>query len=217
MSLDRRITLKWMLAAAAGAPSLQLSFAAQNADGGGPVARDVAAAQAGYGTDPNLNAEWQPGGPWPLTLTAAGLLTTRTLCDVIIPADDFSPAASAVGVAEFIDEWISAPYPQQRADRELLLPGLAWIDTEAQSRFGKAFHAASDAQRAEIADDICSAARAAPQFATAARFFARFRDLAAGGFYTTPVGMKDIGYVGNVALTQFGGPPADVLKKAGLL
>ena len=208
--MDRRTTIKWMFAAAASVPSLQLSFA-------GEPARDVAADQRGYGTDPNLTKEWKAGGPWPLTLTEGSRLTTQALCDLIIPADDHSPAASAVGVVDFIDEWISAPYPQQRGDREIVLPGLLWIEAESQKRFGKAFAAATDAQRAVIADDICSVSKARPAFATSAKFFAKFRDLTAGGFYTTPVGMKDIGYRGNTPLTRFDGPPIEALKKAGLV
>lgn len=211
MSMDRRTTIKWMLAAAATVPSLQaLAYTPR------PLALDVKADQAGYGTDPDLTKEWRPGGPWPLTLGVEARLTTMALCDLIIPADDHSPAASAVGVVDFIDEWISAPYPQQRADREIILPGLIWIEAEAQSRFGKAFPAITDAQRAAIANDICSAGKASASFVTAAKFFAKFRDLTAGGFYTTPVGMKDIGYVGNVPLEKFDGPPAVVLKKLGL-
>ena len=211
MSLDRRTTIKWMFAAAATVPSLQ-----SLADPAQPQARDVPATQAGYGTDPDLIKEWRAGGPWPLTLGAAARLTTTALCDLIIPADDVSPAASSVGVVDFIDEWISAPYPQQRADREIILPGLLWVDTEAQSRFGQPFAKITDAQRAAIADAICSPAKAAANAATAAKFFARFRDLAAGGFYTTPVGMKDIGYVGNVPLERFDGPPPELLRKLGL-
>ena len=117
---------------------------------------------------------------------------------------------------EFIDEWISAPYPQQRGDREIVLPGLAWLESESQKRFGKGFSAITEAQRAQVADDICSAAKARPEFAAAVKFFARFRDLAAGGFYTTPVGMKDIGYRGNTPMATFDGPPIEALKKAGL-
>jgi hypothetical protein len=160
--------------------------------------------------------EWKPGGPWPLTLADEAKLTTAALCDLIIPADEHSPAASAVGVVDFIDEWISAPYPQQRADREVLLPGLVWIDTEAMRRFRKKFADLDTAQKSAIADDICSAAKAKPEFAGPSKFFARFRDLTAGGFYTTPVGMKDIGYTGNVPLERFDGPPLEALKKAGL-
>ena len=211
--MDRRTTLKWMLAAAATAPSLQVSFGAE----AGALAREVAAGQKGYGTDPQLVKEWTAGGPWPLTLTESGRQTVAALCDLILPADDHSPAASAVGVVDFIDEWISAPYPQQRGDREIVLAGLAWIDEEAHRRFGKAFAAINDTQRSRIADDICSTAKAKPVFANAAKFFAKFRDLTAGGFYTTPVGMKDIGYVGNVPLERFDGPPLEALKKAGLV
>jgi hypothetical protein len=210
--MDRRTTIKWMFAAAATVPSLRVSFAAD----AGAVARDVAGDQKGYGTDPDLMRDWKPGGPWPLTLTESGRQTTQALADLIIPADGHSPAASAVGVVDFIDEWISAPYPQQRGDREVVVPGLAWIEAESQRRFGKGFAAISDGQRAAIADDICSGAKAKPEFATAARFFAKFRDLTAGGFYTTPVGMKDIGYTGNTPLAKFDGPPLEALKKAGL-
>ena len=63
---------------------------------------------------------------------------------------------------------------------------------------------------------MASPAKAAPNAATAAKFFAKFRDLTAGGFYTTPVGMKDIGYTGNTPLAKFDGPPLAALKKAGL-
>jgi hypothetical protein len=208
--MDRRTTIKWMLAAAASVPSLRLSFA------GDAAARDVAANQAGYGTDPDLQAEWKAGGPWPLTLTGAARETAKALCDLIIPADDVSPAASSVGVVDFIDEWISAPSPQQRGDRPIVLNGLLWIEAESQKRFQKPFAALGDAQRAQIADDICSPAKAKLEFAEAAKFFSKFRDLTAGGFYTTPVGMKDIGYTGNVPLAKFEGPPLAALKKAGL-
>ena len=209
--MDRRTTIKWVFAAAATAPTLQVFGYTPE-----PFARDVAGGQTGYGTDPELLKEWRPGGPWPLTLSVAGRLTTTALCDLVIPADDHSPAASSVGVVDFIDEWISAPYPQQRGDREIVVPGLIWIEAEAQKRFSQAFAALNDAQKNAIADDICSADKAASQFKTAAKFFAKFRDLTAGGFYTTPVGWKDLGYVGNVSLTEYPGPPLAALKKAGL-
>ncbi len=211
MSLDRRTTIKWMLTAAATVPSLGLASLVSP-----DATRAVAANQAGYGTDPDLVKEWKAGGPWPLTLGQTARDTCKALCDLIIPADEKSPSASAVGVVDFIDEWISAPYPQQKNDRELILKGLAWLDAETFRRFKKTFALGSDAQRAAIADDICSAAKAQPQFDGAAKFFAKFRDLTAGGFYTTPVGMKDIGYTGNVSLERFDGPPLEVLKRTGL-
>ena len=118
---------------------------------------------------------------------------------------------------DFIDEWISAPYPQQRGDRELILPGLTWIEAEAQKRFGKAFAALERRAESSHRRRHLHAREGRGRIrGNAAKFFAKFRDLTAGGFYTTPVGMKDIGYVGNVPLAKFDGPPLAVLKKVGL-
>ena len=131
---------------------------------------------------------------------------------MIIPADDKSPSASSVGVPDFLDEWISAPYPGQQADRKEVLEGLAWLDSESRKRFQKAFADLAERQKHRICDDICYAPKAKPEFKTAASFFAKFRNLTAGGFYTTPQGWKDLQYIGNVPLTQFDGPPAEVLR-----
>lgn len=205
--MDRRTTIKWMLAAATSLPlgGLLPPFAAV-ASGRGRA----------YGSDPKLLELYHPGELWPLTLTPKQRQTAAILADTIIPADETSPSASAVGVVDFLDEWISAPYPTQKDDRHTLLKGLAWIDAEARQRFGRPFRALDSAQIAEICDDICWVPRAKAQFAEAASFFARYRDLTAGGFYSTPVGRQDLQYVGNMPLPRFDGPPLEVLKKAGL-
>jgi hypothetical protein len=184
-----------------------------------PAATPAAAAAVtgpGYGTDPVLAHTYKPGDIWPLTMTEAQRHTAAALCAIIIPADATSPSAAQLGVHDFIDEWISAPYPDQALDRPIILDGLAWLDAEAQRRFGRDFTALAAAEQAAICDDICAVGKAAPPHAAAAIFFARFRDLTAGGFYSTPEGMKDIGYVGNVPLATFDGPPAAVLKQLGI-
>lgn len=165
------------------------------------------------GTDPNLRAKIIP---WERVLTEAEMKTVTALCDVIIPADDKSPAASAVGVPDFINEWVSAPYEAQVADREQVRKGLSWLEAESTRRFQKDFSALEDQQKATICDDICFVPKAKPEFREAAEFFAKMRNLTAGGFYTTPEGWKDIGYIGNVALAEFPGPPPEVLKHLGL-
>ena len=170
----------------------------------------------GYGTDPDLLKAYKPGDVWPLTLTADQRRTVAALCDTIIPADGKSPSASAVGVHDFIDEWISAPYPGQVADRKLVVDGITWLEAESQRRFGLAFVNTIIRQKTAICDDICYEKEAKPEFKEPAKFFARFRDLTAGGFYTTPQGMKDVGYIGNVPLATFDGPPPEVLKRLGL-
>lgn len=203
--MDRRTTIKWVLAASAAWPVMD--------------ARIVAAARpatSGYGTDPSLTRDYRPGELWPLTFTPGQRRLVATLADLIVPADPHSPAASAVGVVDFIDEWVSAPYPQSRRDRPLVLEGLTWLDAESSRRFGRAFAALAAHQQVLICDDICAPARAAAAHQGAARFFARFRDLTSGAFYSTAAGRKDLGYIGNVPLTSFDGPPAALLAKLNL-
>lgn len=202
--IDRRTALKWVLAASA---ALQLPSVG--------LAQDTLKSVSGYGKDPNLLKIYQIGELWPLTLSDTQRATATVLSDLIIPADEHSPAASKVGVVDFIDEWISAPYPNNQRDKPVVIDGLAWLDTESQRRFKNSFSALTEKERAAICDDI-SATKPASQFARAATFFSRYRALTAGGYYTTPVGMKDLRYVGNVAMTTFEGPPPEVLKKLGL-
>ncbi|MGO9991451.1 MAG: gluconate 2-dehydrogenase subunit 3 family protein [Steroidobacteraceae bacterium] len=207
--MDRRATLQWMLAAAAGMPLVRLPAFGDAAPPRQPAAR-------GYGGDPDLSKTYHPGDVWPLTLDEAQRRTAAALCDLIIPADAHSPSASAVGVVDFLDEWVSAPYPRQRHDRSTLLEGLTWIDAEASRRFAQRFADLTDAEQHAILDDICYAANAQPGFAHAAKFFARFRDLTAGGFYSAPEGRQDLGYRGNVRQSSFDGPPREVLRQLGL-
>ena len=94
----------------------------------------------GIGTDPNLHKKEIP---WPRVLTPEEKRIVTVLGDIIVPADEFGPAASAVGVPDFIDEWVSAPYPHQLKDRPLVLEGLAWMDAEALLRFEQYFAAVS--------------------------------------------------------------------------
>jgi hypothetical protein len=205
MRLDRRTAMKWVLAA--GAAAQLPDFAAAAAPAGSPQ---------GYGKDPDLLKRYAAGDAWPLTLNDAQQRTTRALCDLIVPADEQSPAASAVATHEFIDEWISAPYSDCKRDRETIVSGLDWLDQESHRRFGREFASAGAEQMSRLCDEIADVAKAAPDRAQAAAFFKRFRELTAIGYYTTPIGMKDLRYVGNEPLVTFPGPPPEVLKRLGL-
>ena len=206
--MDRRTTLQWMLAASASVSAL-----IRPAKGAATV---TVAPAPGYGVDPPLMAAYQSGQLWPLLLSEAEKRTATVLCDTLIPADHASPSASEVGVVAFIDEWVSAPYPEQLRDRPLVRQGLEWIDAEARRDFKQSFADLEEANRARICDRICDYDRAALADREAARFFARFLVLTAAGFYSTPVGRKDLGYIGNVALASFEGPPPELIRKLGL-
>ena len=165
----------------------------------------------GIGGDPNL---LKKEIPWERVLTDGEKRTVSALADIIIPADEHGPAASAVGVPDFIDEWVSAPYEQQQKDLKVIRARLAWIEADARKRFGKGFADAATEQQTEILDEIVKEGTDARKQAFS--FFTLFRDRTTGGYYSTPEGWKAIGYVGNVPLMDFPGPPPEVLKHLGL-
>jgi hypothetical protein len=209
--VDRRTAIKWVATAAASASLLDSdSYSAR------PIPVSGERVAGGYGPDPDILRTYRPGELWPLTLDEEQRKTTVALCDVIIPADADGPAATAVGVPAFIDEWISAPYPAHDSDRRVIVEGLAFIEREARSRFGIGFSSASLAQQTEICAGLAQAGSRDSKPARGAQFFKRFRDLTAGGYYTTPEGMKDLGYVGNRPQASFDGPSADLLRRVGL-
>ncbi|MGV3531732.1 MAG: gluconate 2-dehydrogenase subunit 3 family protein [Chthoniobacteraceae bacterium] len=170
-----------------------------------------AGAQPTLGFDPDL---LKKEIPWMRVLTAEEKRVVTALADLILPEDEFGPAASAVGVPDFIDEWVSAPYDQQVKDRKTIREGLSWLDSESKRRFHKGFaDAALEEQTAILTDIITEGTEARAQ---GRRFYLLFRDRATGGYYTTPEGWKAIGYTGNVALAEFPGPPPEALQHAGL-
>ena len=215
---DRRTTIKLIVAATAAFPALRARanyMLEPGASAPGNVRRFEPTVQ-GYGPDPDLIKAYEKGAFWPLTMNAQQRQLASALSDLIIPEDEHSPSASAVGVVDFIDEWISAPYPLQREDRVTLLRGFSWLDSAARHRSEQPFAGLHEAQQRAICDRICDASRVSAELQGPAQFFATYRNLTAAGFYTTLAGRKDLKYIGNVALTHFDGPPVELLKKLGL-
>jgi hypothetical protein len=162
----------------------------------------------GYGTDPDL---LKPSVPWPLTLSPEQRESLRICADLMLPADDRSPSGAVLNLDAFIDEWVSAPYPDQQRDRWLILSGLAWLDAESNARFHHAWAEASDSERRAIFDDIAFKGRIKLGLGRPAFFFQRLRGLMLGGFYSRPEGMKDIGYMGNTPMESYPGPTDEAL------
>lgn len=204
--LDRRSAIKWMLAASASVPFLNSKSFGQS----GPSIPTP----RGYGSDPNLITP--ETAPWERILTPTQFKTTSALADIILPRDGESPSASELKVPDFIDEWVSAPFPTQQNDRTTILEGIDWINAESHHRFQKPFYELDERQQTAICDDICYQPKAKPEHEAGARFFNEFRRLTMGGYYTTDYGTREVGYVGNVALATFDGPPPEVLKHLGI-
>lgn len=153
--------------------------------------------------DKNLKAE--------TFFTKDEMATITVLADIIIPKDDVSGSASEAKVPEFI-EFIVKDIPEHKVP---MRGGLKWLDVYSFNKFQKSFVEASAAQQISIVDEIAYPKKAKPEVRPGVTFFNRMRDLTASGFYTTEMGVKDIGYVGN-APNQWAGVPADVLKQYGM-
>lgn len=221
--LTRRRALQVLAAGAAGAAAISAGACADGTEAGAPDAGDAASftgatrganpRAAGTPTDPDMVS---PVVWWDLLLTEDELASLAALCDVIIPEDEHSPGAAALGAPAFIDEWVSAPYDGNRDDLTLVRGGLVWLDIESSERFGGRFTELTLDQKHAICDDICWEANAAPEYRVAARFFDRVRDLTSTAFWTTAEGMADLGFVGNRPMPRFDGPPPEVLERIGL-
>lgn len=142
--------------------------------------------------------------------TVAELATLAVLSDIIIPADKKSGSASQSGVPQFIEFMVKDEPSWQIPFRG----GLAWLDQESRKRFGKVFTGISKEQRLKIVDDIAYPETAKPEMSQGVAFFNTMRNFTATGFFSSKMGIDDIGYVGNVP-NQWAGVPTDVLKKYG--
>ena len=136
------------------------------------------------------------------------MATITVLGDIIMPKDEVSGNASDAKVPEFI-EFIVKDMPSHQTP---LRGGLRWLDLHCYKLYEKAFVNLSAAQQITVVDSIAYPEKAAKELAQGVSFFNLMRDLVTTGFYTTEIGIKDLGYVGN-APNQWNGVPDEVLKQ----
>ena len=137
--------------------------------------------------------------------------TIALLCNIIIPADEKSGSATDAKVPDFI-EFIVKDMPEKQVP---MRGGLLWLDLQSNKRYGKPFVDCSQQQQLNLVDDIAYPNKAKPGMQQGVAFFNLMRNLTASGFYTTEMGLKDIGYMGNKP-NQWNGVPYDVLKQYNL-
>jgi hypothetical protein len=145
--------------------------------------------------------------------TAEELATITILGDIIIPRDEVSGGASDAKVPEFI-EFIVKDIPEHQIP---MRGGLRWLNMQCLNRYGKSFSDCTKPQQLELVEEIAYPLRKTnkPEMAPGITFFTLMRNLTATGFYTSEIGVKDIGYMGNVP-NQWKGVPDEVLKQYGL-
>ena len=147
--------------------------------------------------------------------TAKEYRTATVLADDIIPRDARSGSASDAKVVDYIDFHMSVPETNDDT-RTQMRGGLAWIDNESRKRFGVAYASAKQAQRHAILDDIAWPGRTKPELSAGVAFFNRFRDLTTSGFFSSPIGWKDLQYMGNTFNPTWNGCPDAAMQKLGV-
>ena len=217
--MDRRESLKLI---ATGAVAVPVVVAGCNTD---DKKAEVAA-------DPKFDLDRNPAEvenekrilAMPKFFTDHEMATIAILSDIIIPKDEKSGSATEAKVPDFI-EFIVKDMPHHQTP---LRGGLRWLDMQCVNRFGKAFKDCDSKQQLEVIDDIAYTeiryeengkevikGQVKPGMQQGVSFFNKMRDMVATGFYTSQIGVKDIGYIGNGA-NQWNGVPDDVLKQYGL-
>lgn len=133
------------------------------------------------------------------------------LADIIIPADDVSGSASDAGVPDFI-EFMVKDYPRFQRP---LRGGLMWLNNLSLKSYGRNFVDLNPEQHIELIDRIAWPDKAEEDMIYGVKFFNLMRNLTATGFFTSEMGVKDIGYQGNRP-NQWDGVPQEVLDRYGL-
>lgn len=157
------------------------------------------------------NAHYKELTAEPKFFTDHEMATIAILADIIIPKDNISGSATDAKVPDFIEFIVHEKTEHQTPMRG----GLRWMDMYCLNNYGKTFRECDDKQKVALVDQIAYPKKVKPELKQGAAFFSLMRNLTSSGFYTSEIGVKDVGYLGNRP-NQWNGVPDDVLKQYGL-
>jgi len=177
------------------------------------IPRPAQAAEAGRLAARTVRAAAVAGSAYvPKVYSAHEWATVQMLVDYLIPKDAKSGSATDAGVPEFMDTMLDLEPNMRTANRG----GLAWMDHQCHLRFQQDFVDCTDAQRRQLLDDIAYPRRARPELTAGVSWFNSFRDFTASGFFTSEMGVNDLGYQGNTAVPEWTGCPAENYTRLGV-
>jgi len=191
--MERRDVVKLLTAASLAAIGL----------GAPEIARAAAQAQAALQGAPVYVPVFFSKAEWPMV---------RSLAELVIPRDARSGGATEAGVSEFMDFILNENPGSQKWMRD----GLTWLNAECRTRFTRDWVQCSPSQQHAVLNDIAFPRKTKAAAKPGAEFFTRFRDLTSSGFWTSRIGIKDLGYMGNVTVPAWNGCPEPQLTKLGV-
>lgn len=161
-------------------------------------------------------AQTAAGGTYtPKGLTPHEYRTLERLTDLIVPVENGAPGAVAAGCAAWIDMLTS----ENAQLKTTYSTGIAWLDGAVMERGAANFVSAPEAEQIALLDRIAYRRNAAPALDPGIQFFTWARRMTVDAFYTSEIGIRDIDYRGNTALTSYPAPTASIayaLKRSGL-
>ncbi|HTQ27853.1 MAG TPA: gluconate 2-dehydrogenase subunit 3 family protein [Puia sp.] len=208
--MDRRKSIKTLLVGGASAGVLVEACKLADKKTNAPEEQHVAASPYDYNRMQEEADEYKRVSAEKF-FTPDEMATISILADIIIPRDDVSGSATDAKVPDFI-EFIVKDMPEHQTP---MRGGLRWLDIHCLTRYEKPFKDCSHEQQMEMVDEIAWPKKAKPEMMQGVAFFNLMRNLTATGFYTSEIGLKDVGYMGNTP-NQWNGVPADVLKQYNL-
>jgi len=128
--------------------------------------------------------------------------TMRRLSEIIVPADEHSKGALDAGAAEYID-FLCSRSPEFA---QIFTGGLGWLDEAMRKRDESTFLAAKPEQQTAMLDLIAYRKNQTAELGPGIFFFRWARNVVVDAYYTSPVGMADLGFMGNGAMSQFSVP-----------
>ncbi len=208
--MDRRETIKSLLVGSV-LGGVALTAQSCRTDEVAPIVE--ALQKPKYGRTPSEQLHDQKIQDAPSFFSAAELNTIAILCDIILPSSGEFGSAVDAEVPAFI-EFIVKDLPMHQLP---IQGGLMWLNGECNKRFQLPFAEANKTQQLEIIDQIAypDPEKNTPQLEPGRTFFTRMRNLTLTGYYTSQIGIKALGYVGNRP-NMWDGVPQDVLDKHGL-
>ena len=151
---------------------------------------------------------------WRRRLTGIERQIAFHLTDLIFPADQLGPSGNDLGVTDFIDEWVSAPFQRQKDDYRRVKQGFIMLQEFSKRTFKRRFFNLTLEEQTTLLNEIIKNKKDSQKKLHS--FYWLYRKLAGVGYYTTPEGWQALGYVGNKAQKEFIGPPQEVLDRIGI-
>ena len=125
-------------------------------------------------------------------------LNSQQYSNLVAIAEAIVPGSTKANVAEFVDLLLSVDAHKNQRD---FLQSLEQIDSESQKKFAKSFVALSEAQKSELLSaSVGMSGETKPEAA-----FENLKTWIRGAYYSSEMGMKELGWTPNRFFPQFPG------------